>query len=92
MTTQMNVQAEKSIEAGHAVGPGVSTASGAARSKTPPEDVAHLLHLSSRQIIRLESDDYDNLPGATYVRALPARALRQLLGLSPNRWWRCITG
>ena len=33
-----------------------------------PEDVAQILHLSSKQIVALEQDDFNNLPGPTYVR------------------------
>ncbi len=48
-----------------------------------PEDVAQILHLSPRQIVALEEDDYKNLPGPTYVRGY-LRNYAQLLGLSPE--------
>jgi cytoskeleton protein RodZ len=48
-----------------------------------PEDVAQILHLSSKQIVALEQDDYINLPGPTYVRGY-LRSYAQLLGLSPE--------
>jgi cytoskeleton protein RodZ len=49
-----------------------------------PEDVAQILHLSAKQIIALEKDDYQNLPGATYIRGY-LRNYAQLLGLSPEK-------
>jgi cytoskeleton protein RodZ len=48
-----------------------------------PEDVAQMLHLSPKQIVALEQDDYKNLPGPTYVRGY-LRSYAQLLGLSPE--------
>ena len=48
-----------------------------------PEDVAQILHLSSKQIVALEQDDYKNLPAPTYVRGY-LRSYAQLLGLSPE--------
>jgi cytoskeleton protein RodZ len=48
-----------------------------------PEDVAQILHLSSKQIVALEQDDFNNLPGPTYVRGY-LRNYAQLLGLSPE--------
>jgi cytoskeleton protein RodZ len=49
-----------------------------------PEDVAQILHLSSKQIVALEQDDFNNLPGPTYVRGY-LRNYAQLLGLSPEK-------
>ncbi len=49
-----------------------------------PEDVAQILHLSRKQIVALEQDDYKNLPGPTYVRGY-LRSYAQLLGLSPEK-------
>lgn len=49
-----------------------------------PEDVAQIMHLSSKQIIALEQDDYKNLPGPTYIRGY-LRSYAQLLGLSPDK-------
>jgi len=49
-----------------------------------PEDVAQILHLSSKQVVALEQDDYKSLPGPTYVRGY-LRSYAQLLGLSPEK-------
>src|SRR3989344_2061181 len=49
-----------------------------------PEDVAQILHLSPKQIVALEKDDYKTLPGPTYVRGY-LRSYAQLLGLSPEK-------
>lgn len=49
-----------------------------------PEDVAQILHLSSKQITALEADDYQSLPGPTYVRGY-LRGYAQLLGLTPEK-------
>lgn len=49
-----------------------------------PEDVAQILHLSSKQIIALENDDYKSLSGPTYVRGY-LRSYAQLLGLPPEK-------
>ncbi len=49
-----------------------------------PEDVAQILHLSPKQVIALEQDDYKNLPGPTYVRGY-LRSYAQLLGLAPEK-------
>ncbi|MDH3370200.1 MAG: helix-turn-helix domain-containing protein, partial [Gammaproteobacteria bacterium] len=49
-----------------------------------PEDVAQILHLSSKQITALEADDYQHLPGPTYVRGY-IRSYAQLLGLEPEK-------
>ncbi|MEW6329924.1 MAG: RodZ domain-containing protein [Pseudomonadota bacterium] len=49
-----------------------------------PEDVAQILHLSSKQITALENDDYKSLSGPTYVRGY-LRSYAQLLGLSPEK-------
>jgi cytoskeleton protein RodZ len=44
------------------------------------ERVAAALHLSPRQIVALEEDDYESLPGATYVRGY-LRSYAHYLGL-----------
>lgn len=49
-----------------------------------PEDVAQILHLSSKQITALEADDYQHLPGPTYIRGY-LRSYAQLLGLAPEK-------
>ena len=56
-----------------------------------PEDVAQILHLSSKQIVALEQDDYKNLPGPTYVRGY-LRSYAQLLGLSPEKLLESYNG
>ncbi|MHB8454655.1 MAG: RodZ domain-containing protein [Acidiferrobacterales bacterium] len=45
------------------------------------EDVAKRLHLAERQIAALEADDYDSLPGPTYVRGY-LRSYAELVGLA----------
>ncbi len=47
------------------------------------EEVAQRLHLSLRQVLALESDDYVNLPGPTYVRGY-LRAYANLVGLKSD--------
>lgn len=49
-----------------------------------PEDVAQILHLSVKHINALERDDYQSLPGPTYVRGY-LRGYAQLLGLAPEK-------
>ena len=46
------------------------------------QEIADRLHLAPRQIVALESDDYDNLPAATYVRGY-LRSYAEILGLVP---------
>ena len=48
------------------------------------EEVASELRLSAYQIRALEKDDYDDLPGATYVRGY-LRAYARLLNLNEER-------
>jgi len=62
-------------------GPGAALRQARADLKLAPEDVAGILHLSARQIVALENDDYASLPGPTYVRGY-LRGYAQLLGLS----------
>jgi cytoskeleton protein RodZ len=45
-----------------------------------PENVAQILHLSINQIAALENNDFDRLPGATYVRGY-LRSYCQLLNI-----------
>lgn len=47
------------------------------------EEVAQRLHLSLRQVLALENDDYANLPGPTYVRGY-LRAYAHLVGLKSD--------
>jgi cytoskeleton protein RodZ len=64
-------------------GPGALLRSARLDLKLAPEDVAQILHLSPRQIVALEADDYAHLPGPTYVRGY-LRGYAQLLGLAPE--------
>lgn len=47
------------------------------------EVVAQKLRLAPKQILAIESEDYDRLPGPTYIRGY-LRSYAQLLGLSPE--------
>ena len=67
-----------------ASGPGRMLHQARKELRLAPEDVAQILHLSSKQIIALEQDDYNRLPGPTYVRGY-LRSYAQLLGLSPEK-------
>jgi len=64
-------------------GPGALLAQARNDLHWTPEDVATRLHLSSRQILALEMDDYSSLPGPTYVRGY-LKSYSLLLGLSPE--------
>jgi cytoskeleton protein RodZ len=66
-----------------AKGPGGQLRQARLALKLAPEDVAQILHLSPRQIVALEGDDYAHLPGPTYIRGY-LRGYAQLLGLSPE--------
>ncbi len=81
MTMHTDSQAERPIENSRPAGPGGQLRQARLDLKLAPEDVAHILHLSSRQIVALENDDYDKLPGPTYVRGY-LRGYSQLLGLA----------
>jgi cytoskeleton protein RodZ len=61
-------------------GPGERLQQARLKQRLTPEDIAKTLRLSPKQIIALESDDYERLPGPTYVRGY-LRAYAQLLGL-----------
>lgn len=64
-------------------GPGKNLRQARVDLRLTPEEVAKQLHLAPRQILALESDDYDNLPQSTYVRGY-LRSYALLLGLSPE--------
>src|SRR5438132_539472 len=81
MNMHTDTQAERPIENTRPAGPGAQLRQARLDLKLAPEDVAHILHLSSRQIVALENDDYDKLPGPTYVRGY-LRGYSQLLGLA----------
>ena len=66
------------------VGPGRLLHQARKDLRLAPEDVAQILHLSAKQIVALEQDDYKNLPGPTYIRGY-LRGYAQLLGLSPEK-------
>lgn len=66
-----------------AAGPGARLAQARNDLHLGLDEVAAKLHLSMRQIEALEQDDYQSLPGATYIRGyLKSYAL--LLGIDPG--------
>ncbi|MBI3778620.1 MAG: helix-turn-helix domain-containing protein [Gammaproteobacteria bacterium] len=79
-----NINQASSDNTAPASGPGRLLHQARRDLRLAPEDVAQILHLSSKQIIALEQDDYKNLPGPTYVRGY-LRSYAQLLGLSPDK-------
>jgi cytoskeleton protein RodZ len=64
-------------------GPGKSLGQARTDLGLSREDVARQLHLKPQHVAALEDDDYQSLPGATYVRGY-LRSYAQLLGLSPE--------
>jgi len=64
-------------------GPGARLAQARQDLRLGLEEVAGRLHLSMRQIEALERDDYQNLPGATYVRGY-LKSYAMLLGIDPG--------
>jgi cytoskeleton protein RodZ len=81
MNTHTTSAPDAPAEAPRANGPGSQLRQARLDLKLAPEDVATMLHLSSRQIVALENDDYANLPGPTYIRGY-LRGYAQLLGVS----------
>lgn len=79
-----NTKPESANAAAPRSGPGQLLRQARQDLRLAPEDVAQILHLSSKQIIALEKDDYKTLPGPTYVRGY-LRSYAQLLGLSPEK-------
>jgi cytoskeleton protein RodZ len=61
-------------------GPGERLQQARIEQRLTAEDIAKTLRLSVKQIVALESDDYEHLPGPTYVRGY-LRAYAQLVGL-----------
>lgn len=61
-------------------GPGKRLYEARMRAQLSAEQVAEMLHLSTHQIAALERDEFDRLPGPTYVRGY-LRNYAQLLGL-----------
>jgi len=66
------------------MGPGQELAQARNAARLSVEDVARALQLSARHIAAIERDDYEQLPGATYVRGY-LRAYAQLVGIAPER-------
>jgi cytoskeleton protein RodZ len=81
MNTHIDTDAGRPVDTARPIGPGSQLRQARLDLKLAPEDVAHILHLSTRQIVALEDDDYEKLPGPTYVRGY-LRGYAQLLGLS----------
>ena len=79
-----NTKPESADVAAPRSGPGQLLRQARLDLRLAPEDVAQILHLSSKQIVALEKDDYKTLPGQTYVRGY-LRSYAQLLGLSPEK-------
>jgi cytoskeleton protein RodZ len=79
-----NVKPENPEAGTQRTGPGHLLQQARLDLRLAPEDVAQILHLSSKQIIALENDDYKTLSGPTYVRGY-LRSYAQLLGLSPEK-------
>jgi cytoskeleton protein RodZ len=79
-----NVKPENPEAGAQRTGPGRMLQQARLDLRLAPEDVAQILHLSSKQIIALEKDDYKTLSGPTYVRGY-LRSYAQLLGLSPEK-------
>jgi cytoskeleton protein RodZ len=65
-----------------APGPGALLAQARRDLQLGPEEAAAKLHLSTRQIQALENDDYQALPGPTYVRGY-LKSYAMLLGIDP---------
>lgn len=64
-------------------GPGKTLYNARKQLRLSREEVAERLHLSQSQVIALENDDFERLPGPTYVRGY-LRSYAQMLGLSPD--------
>lgn len=79
-----NMKPESADIAASRSGPGRLLRQARLDLRLAPEDVAQILHLSSKQITALEADDYQSLPGPTYVRGY-LRGYAQLLGLTPEK-------
>lgn len=64
-------------------GPGLRLSQARADLGLSPEEAAQKLRLPLRHVLALENDDYQALPGPTYVRGY-LRAYAHLLGLAPE--------
>ncbi len=76
----MTENKDQSAAATAAKGPGAMLRQAREGRRITPEEAAKKLHLSVKQIVALEQDDYKTLPGPTYVRGY-LRSYSQLLGL-----------
>lgn len=65
------------------IGPGAHLAQARNDLRLGLDEVAAKLHLSMRQIEALEQDDYQTLPGPTYVRGY-LKSYAMLLGIDPG--------
>jgi len=79
----MTQAAESSTAAEPDTGPGAMLRQARADLRLSVEDVAQRLRLAPRQIAAIENEDYEHLPGPTYVRGY-LRSYAQLLGLVPD--------
>ncbi|MCR4301571.1 MAG: DUF4115 domain-containing protein [Sulfuricaulis sp.] len=79
-----NITPDSNNKAAPKSGPGRMLRQARLDLRLAPEDVAQILHLSSKQITALEADDYQRLPGPTYIRGY-LRSYSQLLGLVPEK-------
>jgi cytoskeleton protein RodZ len=79
-----NITPDSDNEAAPKSGPGRMLRQARLDLRLAPEDIAQILHLSSKQITALEADDYQRLPGPTYIRGY-LRSYSQLLGLVPEK-------
>ncbi|MFQ5995484.1 MAG: RodZ domain-containing protein [Acidiferrobacterales bacterium] len=64
-------------------GPGKRLCDAREKSQLSREQVAEMLRLSPQQIVAIENDDFENLPGPTYVRGY-LRSYAQVVGLSAD--------
>lgn len=64
----MSTTERETIASADRSGPGARLREARTERQLSVERVAAALHLSPRQILALEEDDYDSLPGPTYVR------------------------
>lgn len=80
----MTEHMDQSTAATTAKGPGTMLCQAREGRRITIEGAAKKLHLSVKQIVALEQDDYKTLPGPTYVRGY-LRSYAQLLGLPADK-------